>query len=229
MIHVEGVPFKMIRVDGGSFMMGSPENESSAIYDENPQHQVTLSDYYIGETPVTQALWKAVMGGNPSWWKGDDLPVEQVSWEDCQEFIKQLNNKTGKTFRLPTEAEWEYAARGGRKSHGSKYAGSDDIDKMATNDGNAGRKTHPVKKKSTNELGLYDMSGNVWEWCQDWKGGYSSSAQTDPVGPPSGTFLVLRGGSWGSRARYCRVANRDYNSPDYSNCNIGFRLVLVQQ
>ena len=226
---VDGVPFKMIRVEGGSFMMGSPDNDSDAYDWEKPQHRVTLSDYYIGETQVTQALWKAVMGGNPSNWKGDNLPVEQVSWKRCQEFIKQLNKKTGKTFRLPTEAEWEYAARGGRKSKGFKYTGSDDIGKVAWYDGNSESKTHPVKTKIANELGLYDMSGNVWEWCQDWYGSYSNSAQTNPVGPSSGSSRVLRGGSWYLNAGYCRVAYRGSFSPDDRDRSIGFRLAQVHQ
>lgn len=225
---VDNVSFKMIRVEGGSFMMGSPDNDSDAFDDEKPQHRVTLSNYYIGETPVTQALWEAVMGDNPSINKGDCLPVETWSWEDCQEFIKQLNKMTGKTFRLPTEAEWEYAARGGRKSLGFKYAGSNDIDKVAWYDRNSGKITHPVKQKCANELGLYDMSGNVWEWCQDWFGSYNSSAQTNPFGPSSGSIRVFRGGSWNSYARYCRVANRSYYSPDRRRV-IGFRLALICQ
>ena len=226
---VGGVPFKMIRVEGGSFMMGSPDNDSDAFDGEKPQHKVTLSDYYIGDTQVTQVLWKAVMGDNPSTWKGDSLPVEQVSWEDCQEFIKQLNKKTGKKFRLPTEAEWEYAARGGRKSKGFKYAGSNNIGDVAWFYGNAGSKTHPVKKKNANELGLYDMSGNVCEWCQDWYGTYSSSSQSDPVGPSSGSCRVLRGGGWDFNARPCRVARRGSFSPDGRYSFIGFRLALVHQ
>ena len=226
---VGAVQFKMIHVEGGSFMMGSPDNDSDAYSDEQPQHRVTLSDYYIGETQVTQELWKAVMGDNPSNWKGDSLPVEEVSWEDCQEFIKQLNLKTGKTFRLPTEAEWEYAARGGRKSLGYKYAGGNDIDKVAWYWNNSGGKTHPVKQKSANELGLYDMSGNVWEWCQDWWGRYSIDTQNNPKGPTSGSYRVLRGGSWDGSARGCRLAYRNCGSPDYRRNVCGFRLALVHQ
>ena len=224
---VGGVSFKMIRVEGGSFMMGSPDNDSDAYDDENPQHRVTLSDYYIGETQVTQALWKAVMGYNPSYWKGDSLPVENVSWDDCQKFIKQLNKKTGKSFRLPTEAEWEYAARGGKKSLGYKYAGGNNIEKVAWYDGNSESKTHPVKQKDANELGLYDMSGNVWEWCQDWYGFYDSSAQTNPLGPSSGSFRVLRGGCWYGDARICRVDSRRYGP--VRRFRRGFRLAIVQQ
>ena len=223
---VGGVPFKMIRVEGGSFMMGSLENDSDAFDDEKPQHRVTLSDYYIGETPVTQALWKAVTGSNPSNWKGDNLPVECVSWHDCQKFIEKLNQKTGRKFRLPTEAEWEFAARGGTKSKGYKYSGSNNLDEVAWYTVNSGSKTHPVKFKKANELGVYDMSGNVWEWCQDKYGSYSSDSQTDPTGPASGSDCVLRGGSWNAYARYCRVAYRAYGSPDYRN-NFGFRLSLA--
>ena len=223
---VGGVSFKMIRVEGGSFMMGSPDSDADAWDAEKPQHRVTLSDYYIGETQVTQALWKAVMGDNPSNSKGDTLPVEMVSWKDCQEFIKQLNKKTGKTFRLPTEAEWEYAARGGRKGQGFKYAGSNDIDKVAWYEENSGIQTHPVKQKNANELGLYDMSGNVWEWCQDRRDSYSSSAQTNPLGPSSGFYCVQRGGSWRSSARNCRVATRNGCSSDY-RLSSGFRLALA--
>jgi len=224
---VGGVSYKMIRVEGGSFMMGSPDNDSDAFSDEKPQHRVTLSDYYIGETQVTQALWKAVMGYNPSRRERDNLPVESVSWNDCQEFIKQLNKKTGKTFRLPTEAEWEYATRGGNKSKGYKYSGSNAIGDVAWYDGNSSLKTHKVGTKQPNELGIYDMSGNVWEWCSDWYGSYSSFSQVDPVGPATGSFRVLRGGSWGNRARNCRVSIRDRNNPSYRNDSRGFRLVLV--
>lgn len=224
---VGGVSFKMIRVEGGSFMMGSPDNDSGAYDFEKPQHRVTLSDYYIGETQVTQALWKAVMGDNPSRFKGDSLPVESVSWIDCQDFIKQLNQKTGKTFRLPTEAEWEYAARGGRKSQGFKYAGSNNLNDVAWYGENDGLKTHPVKQKSPNELGLHDMSGNVLEWCQDWYGGYGGSVQTNPTGPSSGSGRVLRGGCWGIDSEFCRVASRNSNSPTGRYNVIGFRLALV--
>lgn len=226
--NIGGVSFKMIRVEGGSFMMGLPDNDSDAYDEEKPQHRVMISDYYIGETQVTQALWKAVMGNYPSNSKGDNLPVETVSWNDSQEFIKQLNKKTGKTFCLPTEAQWEYAARGGRNSQGFKYAGSNVIDKVAWYCDN-GKKIHPVKHKTANELGLYDMSGNVWEWCQDWEDDYSCSDQTDPQGPSSGSYRVLRGGGYCSGAGYCRVAYRNYSDPGYRSGSFGFRLALVHQ
>jgi len=226
---IDGVEFTMVYVEGGTFTMGATsEQGSEADDDEYPAHKVTLSSYYIGETEVTQALWQAVMGNNPSKFKGDNLPVELVSYNDVQEFIEQLNYKTGKTFRLPTEAEWEYAARGGNKSKGYKYSGSNNIEDVAWYDGNSNRKTHTVKTKQANELGLYDMSGNVFEWCSDWYGDYSSSSQTNPQGPNSGSGRVSRGGSWGSNARSCRVSYRDYGYPSNRDYVSGFRLALAR-
>ena len=219
---VKGVTFQMVGVAGGTFQMGSETGYSS----EKPVHAVTLDDYWIGQTEVTQELWEAVMGSNPSYFKGTNLPVEQVSWDDCQTFISNLNQLTGQTFRLPTEAEWEYAARGGSRSRGYTYSGSDDIDDVAWYYGNSGSTTHNVATKSPNELGLYDMSGNVWEWCQDWYGPYGSSAQTNPTGPVSGSHRVYRGGSWGGNAFSCRVANRNSVSPSYCNDSRGLRLAL---
>jgi len=224
---VGNVSFRMIRVEGGTFQMGATSEQSSDAYsDESPVHGVTLSSFCIGETEVTQGLWEAVMGSNPSKWKGAGLPVEQVSWKDCQEFISRLNAKTGASFRLPTEAEWEYAARGGQKSVGYKYSGSDNISDVAWYDGNSGGQTHPVKGKKANELGIYDMSGNVWEWCQDWYGVYSGGSQTNPGGASSGSYRVFRGGSWNSNARSCRVSIRNFNSPVTRNYNLGLRLAL---
>ena len=225
-ITVNGVSFTMIAVQGGTFTMGATAEQGSDAYsDEKPTHKVTLSDYMIGETEVTQELWKAVMGTNPSYLSGTQNPVEQVSWEDCQNFIAELNAMTGKKFRLPTEAEWEYAARGGNRSNGFKYSGSGSIDKVAWYEGKIS-KTRPVKQKQANELGIYDMSGNVYEWCQDWYGSYSSSAQTNPTGPSSGSNRVNRGGSWSSSARSCRVSDRYYDLPAYSFSNLGLRLAL---
>ena len=226
--YVNGVSFEMVYVEGGSFDMGATsEQVSDADSDEKPVHRVTLSDYYIGRCEVTQELWEAVMGSNPSWFKGAQNPVESVSWNDCQNFIKKLNRLTGRTFRLPTEAEWEYAARGGNKSSHYKYSGSNNIFDVAWHDGNSGRKTHAVGTKTANELGIYDMSGNVYEWCSDWYGGYSTGAQTNPQGPSSGSFRVLRGGSWSFNAGYCRVSYRNGYDPGYSCHYIGLRLVLV--
>lgn len=227
-VTAKGVTFNMVKVDGGTFTMGATAEMEEPFDWEKPTHQVTLSSYYIGETEVTQALWKAVMGSNPSHWQGDDLPVEQVSWNDCQDFIRKLNEITKRKFRLPTEAEWEFAARGGNKSRHTQYSGSSDIGEVAWYDGNSGRKTHPVKTKKANELGIYDMSGNVWEWCQDWYGSYSSEAQTNPTGATSGTYRVYRGGGWHNDARYCRSSSRARNAPDSRNNFLGFRLVLSE-
>ena len=222
---VNGVKFAMVPVEGGTFTMGATsEQVGDAEDDEKPAHQVTLSDYYIGQTEVTQALWEAVMGSNPSFFKGDNLPVEQVSWNDCQVFIQKLNQLTGKQFRLPTEAEWEYAARGGRKRRGYKYAGGNNIDLVAWYSGNSGNGTHTIATKQANELGVYDMSGNVWEWCSDWYDGYQSSSQSDPQGPSSGSDRVGRGGSYDSSAGYCRVSNRYGILPGCRGDNLGLRL-----
>ncbi len=225
----DGISIDMVRVEAGTFTMGATAEMEDPYDDEKPTHQVTLTnDYYIGKYEVTQALWKAVMGKKPSKFKGDNLPVENVSWDDCQEFISQLNRITGKTFRLPTEAEWEYAARGGKKSRGYQYSGSNDISDVAWYDGNSGNKTHAVGSKQANELGIYDMSGNVWEWCQDWHGSYSSSSQTNPIGVKSGSYRVIRGEGWFSGARICRSSYRDGRLPYASSRDQGLRLVLSE-
>lgn len=222
---VNGVKFTMVPVEGGTFTMGATSEQGSDAWDEEkPAHKVTLSDYYIGQTEVTQALWEAVMGSNPSDSKGDNLPVEQVSWDDCQVFIQNLNQLTGKQFRLPTEAEWEYAARGGRKSRGYKYAGGNDIGLVAWYDGNSGNETHAVATKQANELGIYDMSGNVWEWCSDWYDGYQSSSQSDPQRPSLGSCRVNRGGSCYCNAGDCRVSYRFFGTPDFRYNDLGLRL-----
>ena len=225
---VNGVSFDMIKVEGGTFTMGATSEQGDDAYsDEKPAHQVTLSNYMIGKTEVTQELWQAVMGSNPSYYSGNDLPVEQVSWNDCQEFIEKLNSLTGLNFRLPTEAEWEYAARGGKKSKGYKYSGSNDIGSVAWYEETSnGSKKKPVATKAPNELGLYDMSGNVWEWCSDWYGDYSIDSQTNPKGPSSGFGRVYRGGSWSSRARSSRVSFRYCNNPDSRGNDLGLRLAL---
>lgn len=195
---IDNLVNNMVYVSGGKFTMGATRDQLRNYVhckkDEKPTHRVTLSSYYIGKYEVTQAEWKAVMGCNPSKFKGDNLPVEQVSWNDCQTFIRRLNSLTGKNFRLLTEAEWEFAARGGNNSRDYKYSGSNNIDSVAWYGHNSGGMTHPVGQKSPNELGLYDMTGNVSEWCQDWYGSYSSSSQTNPIGPFSGSTRVLRGG-----------------------------------
>ena len=220
--------YGLIKVKGGAFTMGCTTEQGSDCYDdEKPSHRVTLNDFSIGKHEVTQAQWRAVMGSNPSNFKNcDQCPVEQVSWEDIQLFLTQLNAKTGKKYRLPTEAEWEYAARGGNQSNGYKYSGSNVLSDVAWFTDNSDSKTHPVGGKRANELGLYDMSGNVWEWCQDWHGAYSSSTQTDPVGAVSGSYRVNRGGSWYSSARFCRVSYRSVSTPTYRYGNVGFRLAL---
>ena len=222
---VNGVSFKMIAVAGGTFTMGATAEQGSDAYDgEKPAHKVTLSSFSIGQTEVTQKLWQAVMGSNPSHFKGAKFPVESVTWDECQTFITKLNQLTGKQFRLPTEAEWEFAARGGKQSKGYKYAGSNTLDNVAWYWNNT--TTHEVATKLPNELGLYDMSGNVWEWCQDLYGSYSSSNQTNPTGPPSGSFRVKRGGSWNSAARYCRVSYRYGGTPGNWIDHFGVRLAL---
>lgn len=230
---VNGVTFEMVDVAGGTFTMGGTSEQGSDVYDnELPTHSVTLSSFHLGKYEVTQALWQAVMGSNPSYFSGSDQPVEQVSWNDCQEFITQLNQLcssqlNGKQFTLPTEAQWEYAARGGNQSMHYKYSGNNTIGNVAWCYDNSGSTTHSVGTKSPNELGIYDMSGNVWEWCQDWYGSYSSS-QTNPTGPSSGYYRVYRGGSWSYNAEYCRVSNRNYYDLVNHYGNLGFRLALVQ-
>lgn len=225
--NVNGVTFNMMPVEGGTFIMGATPEMRKPFKDELPAHEVTLSSYYMGETEVTQALWLAVMGNNPSKYEGAENPVEKVSWNDCQTFILMLNQATGKKFRLPTEAEWEFAARGGNKSRHTQYSGSDNIDEVAWY-AKSKSNTHPVKQKKANELGIYDMTGSVWEWCQDWKGSYSSSPQTNPTGPSSGSFRVCRGGSWYYNARICRSSFRNINTPDRRYNDLGLRLALSE-
>lgn len=226
----------MIKVEGGTFMMGATSSrsrnsssnyDSDALSDESPVHSVRLSDFSIGKYEVTQEEWETVMGSNPSYLKGANKPVEQVSWNDCQEFIKKLNLLTGLQFRLPTEAEWEYVAREGNRSQGYKYSGSNNIGDVAWYWDNSSSTTHQVGTKRANELGIYDMSGNVWEWCSDWYGSsyYSSSPTNNPTGPTTGSYRVFRGGSWISNAQSCRVSYRD-SRPDRRINDIGFRLAL---
>jgi formylglycine-generating enzyme required for sulfatase activity len=219
----------MVFVEGGTFTMGCTPEQGNDCFDwEKPTHRVTVSDFYIGRYEVTQAQWTAVMGNNPSHFKGDNRPVEQVGWNDVQEFVNRLNAITGRTYRLPTEAEWEYAARGGNKPKfcpgGCKYAGSNDIDNVGWYNLEAKYGTQPVGRKAPNELGLYDMSGNVYEWVNDWYGTYSAESQRNPNCPTTGSYRVARGGSWISAARFARVSYRDYDEPGDRIAGLGFRL-----
>ena len=213
--------------------MGANDGDTDAFDWEKPAHEVTLSSYSIGQTEVTQALWVAVMGSNPSYFTSangytDDLnrPVECVSWDDCQTFIHKLNQITGRQFRLPTEAEWEFAARGRNKSLIYKYSGSNNIENVAWYYGNSDEITHKVSAKAPNDLSLYDMSGNVWEWCQDNWSIYSNSSQTNPTGPSTGSYRICRGGSWYNDAKYCRVSYRDNSYPTDTFNDLGLRLAL---
>ncbi len=234
----------MVHVAGGTFKMGS--TGSDADDDEKTIRDVTLSDYYICQHTVTQQQWQRIKGNNPSIFKGDHLPVENVSWYDCVAYCNALSRYyslkecyliNGTTvsllnggkggFRLPTEAEWEFAARGGERSHNFKYAGSDHLDEVAWHDGNSNNQTHPVCRKKSNELGLYDMSGNVWEWCWDWYDSYPSSPQSNPLGASSGARRVRRGGSWNYDFARCRVSYRNFNAPDERDYYFGMRLVLA--
>jgi formylglycine-generating enzyme required for sulfatase activity len=222
-IDINNIP--LVYVSGGSFTMGcTAEQNGDCDDDEKPAHQVTLDDFYIGRYEVTQAQWKAVMDNNPSFFRGDNLPVENVGWNDVQEFVRRLNKKTGKNYRLPTEAEWEFVARGGMQSRGYKYSGSNNADDVAWYGNNSGGKTHPVGQKQANELGLYDMSGNVYEWCSDWYGKYSSNSQTNPTGSITGSGYVIRGGCWNFSVRVCRVSNRDSLAPGNRIYSLSFRL-----
>ena len=218
---------KMVFVEGGTFLMGCTVEQDGVCHnDEKPAHPVRLNSFYIGKYTITQGQWKAVMGNNPSYFaKGDNYPVDNVSWEDAQEFIRQLNKMTGKSYRLPTEAEWEYAARGGKKSHIHIYSGSDRANEVSWNESNSDNGTHLVGSKSPNELGIYDMSGNLWEWCNDWFAPYPASTQTNPTGPSSGTYRVLRGGSWKVPSSDCRVSYRYDINPNDRYYSLGFRVV----
>lgn len=212
---VNGVTFEMVCVEGGTFQMGSP----SAIGREQPVHSETVGTFYIGRTEVTQQLWVAVMGNNPSSFRGANNPVNNVSWYDCQEFVERLSRLTGRTFRLPTEAEWEYAARGGNRSRGCLYSGSESPSAVGWYDRNSGEMPHPVAQKFDNELGLFDMSGNVWEWCMDcWHYRYNDSYNCSE--------RVVRGGGNQSTVNGCKVFSRDSHSPDSKYCTGGMRLAL---
>jgi len=223
----EGLMMKMVWVEGGTYEIGATEEQGDDAWgDEMPRHMVTIDNYWIGESEVTQAQWMAVMGYNPSINKGDDLPVDNVSWLDAQEFVKKLNEKTGYEFSLPTEAEWEYAARGGKNGRGNKYSGGNYVEDVAWCSYNSGGMTHAVKSKNPNELGLYDMSGNVWEWCSDWFGSYDREPQTNPTGAVDGTYKVYRGGSWYNSSRYSRVSTRINRLPSEKGSITGMRLAM---
>ena len=222
-----GVFFEMVAVDGGTFVMGTNNQSSDANFDEFPAHQVALSNFLIGKTEVTQDLWEAVMGYNPSGCRIDpDCPVEYVSWNDCQLFISNLNALTGCSFRLPTEAEWEFAAQGGNKSKHYKYAGSDNYNLVAWCEENSNDLTQPVGMKRANELGIYDMSGNVWEWCYDWWGMFSSDNCIDPTGPETGTERIVHGGCMRGHYRFCRIGYRMCYGPDERRIDVGLRLAM---
>lgn len=223
------VMFEMVRVEGGTFTMGATaEQASDAFSDELPTHKVTLSPFLIGKYEVSQTLWLAVMGENPSVNTGINLPVDNVTWNECQTFITKLNELTRKNFRLLTEAEWEYAARGGNKSKGYKYSGSNNLGDVAWYIDNSNNTSHAMGTKAPNELGIYDMTGNVMEWVSDWKGSYSSGAQTNPTGPDSGTYRVNRGGSYGNVERLSRITNRNSIDPNMSSKTMGLRLCLPE-
>ncbi|MDO4571610.1 MAG: formylglycine-generating enzyme family protein, partial [Planctomycetia bacterium] len=209
-----GVEYVWRWCPAGEFMMGGDGYKS---------HKVTLTQgFWMLETQVTQRMWESVMGSNPSIWKGANLPVESVSWHDCVKFCEKISKLSGLNIQLPTEAQWEYACRAGTTG---KYAGN--LDSMAWYDSNSGGRTHEVKTKQPNAWGLYDMHGNVWERCSDWYGGYVESPTSDPKGPPSGSYRVLRGGSWNDYAEYCRSAYQSNCSPTYSYGSVGFRLLFV--
>lgn len=216
---------EMVFVQGGTFLMGSTASQDYAT----PVHSVTLSDFYIGKFEVTQAQWKAIIGTNPSYYKGDNKPVENVSWNDLRDFVHKLKLKTGKKYRLITEAEWEYAARGGNKSKRLTYAGSNILNDVAWFSDNSGDSTHAVGTKRPNELGIYDMIGNVWEWCGDGYGQYSSNAQTDPIGPPYSGLRVYRGGGCSIRAELCRIAYRSGGQLGENDKCLGFRIACSKK
>jgi formylglycine-generating enzyme required for sulfatase activity len=219
---------EFIPIPAGSFIMGSGADDPEALEDEKPAHRVTIGKpFHLGKYEVTQAQWDAVMEENPSRFKGRNNPVEDVSWDEAQEFIRRLNRKEGHGgYRLPTEAEWEYAARAGSTSAYGFGNDAGQLGRYAWYDGNSGKKTHPVGQKEANAWGLHDMHGNVEEWVADWYGDYSSAPATDPEGPASGSDRVFRGGSWCDAARNCRAAYRLDLTPIFRCVSLGFRLAL---
>jgi len=245
--NIGNVNFEMVFVVGGTFTMGCTSNISDCFHNEKPFHSVTLSDFYLGKFQVTQELWKKVMGtdvqqqrdlGNPEWelcGEGDLLPMYYINYDECVDFCNKLNSLLAKQlpegykFAIPTEAQWEYAARGGKKSKGYSYSGGDNLDKVAWYDRNSKDQVREVGTKKKNELGIYDMTGNVWEWCRDWLGTYTAKPSTDPTGPKSGNYRVLRGGSWRTLTDGCRLSHRFAVRPYERTRSYGLRLVLVKE
>lgn len=220
-------PFEgqLVFVKGGTFKMGDLSGDGSR--EETPVHQVTVNDFYMGKFEVTQSQWESIMGSNPSHFNGcPNCPVERVSWIDVQEFLVKLNELTGKSYRLPTEAEWEYAAKGGSKSRGFLYSGKNNVNFVAWYSGNSGNKTNPVGQKEPNELGIYDMSGNVWEWVNDWFDYYTETPKDNPTGPDNGDGRIVKGGSWFGHAGGNRVSCRGSDEPVNKRSYIGFRIVV---
>lgn len=254
--------FRMVRIPGGSFLMGSPDDDTDALAFEKPQHRVSLEGFWLADTPLTQAVWEALMGSNPSWFKGLQRPVERVSWFDAAVFCNALSLKTGRTpvylapdgqpyglrggawvlpnagelridhqadgYRLPTEAEWEYAAKEAGAGHW-RYAGSDLLEQVGWYIENSEYETHDTALLLPNALGLYDMSGNVYEWCEDWRGNYTPEDQENPKGPERGIHRVFRGGFWGYDPQICRLACCIFDAPDSRGNRLGFRLAMSLQ
>jgi formylglycine-generating enzyme required for sulfatase activity len=223
----KGVTMKLVRIRPGRFLMGSPDSEQGRDHIEGPQHEVTISKpFYLGVTEVTQAEYEAVMGAKPSTNKAPTNPVEQVSWNEATEFCRRLSAKAGNTVRLPTEAEWEYACRAGSRTRFCCGDSESALAEYAWFIENSPTQTHAVGQRKPNAWGLYDMHGNLWEWCQDYGDSYAARAVTDPTGPASGSSCVLRGGSWGRRPQECRSATRRWEPPDLRRGNFGFRVVV---
>lgn len=225
---INGVWLDFVYVDGGTFIMGATEEQGLDAYDvEKPAHKVKVDDFMISQTEVTQGLWIAVMGEPPTYYMGDDYPVVGVSWNVCQVFLNRLSSMTGGIYRLPTEAEWEYAARGGNISYGFKYSGSNNPQNVACYNENSSDIPNKVKSKAPNELGIYDMSGNVAEWCQDWWADYTSDYSDNPCGPSNGEWKIIRGGAYSHSESCCRVSDRDYRPTDYAPNYSGFRICVT--
>lgn len=237
-----GLNMKMIYVEGGTFMMGASDDDKEANSDAKPQHQVTLDSYYIAEFEVTQSQWKKIMGttinrqlkkkgadyyDRENYGEGDNIPIYSINWFEANDFCQKLSKLTGRTYILPTDAQWEFAARGGNKSKGYKYSGSDNLNTVAWYESNSNNRIHPVGQKLPNELGIYDMSGNVEEWCYDWKSSnYSPEPQVNPKFIDNSGFKVYRGGSWDGESSYAKVYSRTSRVPEY-RAYYGFRVVCI--